>query len=49
MGHDVVAVEPTRLPIFHDNGLGVNSFHHQAIRDLAPSLLPVAYCARWAD
>ena len=43
VGHDVVAVEPTRLPIFHANGLGVNSFHHQAIRDLAPSLLPVAF------
>ena len=31
------------LPIFGDNELGVNSFHHQAIRDLAPGLVPVAY------
>ena len=37
------AVEPTSLPIFGNNDLGVNSFHHQAIRDLAADLLPAAY------
>ncbi len=34
---------PTPLPIFGNNDLGVNSFHHQAIRDLAPDLMPAAY------
>jgi putative glutamine amidotransferase len=41
-GHEVSATEPTLLPIFDDGRLGVNSFHHQAIRDLAPGLVPVA-------
>lgn len=43
VGHEVAAVGSTLLPIFGDNDLGVNSFHHQAIRDLAPDLMPVAY------
>ena len=43
VGHQVTATEATLLPIFGDNDLGVNSFHHQAIRDLAPGLAPVAY------
>jgi putative glutamine amidotransferase len=43
VGHDVSAVDFTPLPIFENNDLGVNSFHHQAIRDLAPDLVPVAY------
>jgi putative glutamine amidotransferase len=43
VGHEVSAVDSTPLPIFGNNGLGVNSFHHQAIRDLAPDLMPVAY------
>lgn len=43
VGHDMSATDPTVLPIFGNNDLGVNSFHHQAIRDLAPGLVPVAY------
>ena len=43
VGHTLSAVEPAPLPIFGNNDLGVNSFHHQAIRDLAPDLVPVAY------
>lgn len=42
-GHAVFAAEPALLPIFGKGELGVNSFHHQAIRDLAPGLVPVAY------
>ena len=42
VGHQTFAVDPAPLPIFGNNGLGVNSFHHQAIRDLAPDLMPVA-------
>lgn len=42
LGHTVTATIPELLPIFDQNGrLGVNSFHHQAIRDLAPDLVPV--------
>ena len=41
-GHDVTAITDV-LPLFEDRRLGVNSFHHQAIRDLAPGLEPVAY------
>jgi putative glutamine amidotransferase len=43
VGHELSAVDPTPLPIFGNNDLGVNSFHHQAIRDIAPELIPVAY------
>jgi putative glutamine amidotransferase len=43
VGHELSAVESTPLPIFNDDDLGVNSFHHQAIRDLAPELMPAAY------
>jgi len=43
VGHDVTATDPDLLPIFNGNSLGVNSFHHQAIRDLAPGLIPVAF------
>jgi putative glutamine amidotransferase len=42
VGHETFAVETEPLPIFGNNELGVNSFHHQAIRDLAPALMPVA-------
>ncbi len=42
VGHELFAVDSAPLPIFANNGLGVNSFHHQAIRDLAPDLMPVA-------
>jgi putative glutamine amidotransferase len=38
----MIAVDAAPLPIFGSNDLGVNSFHHQAIRDLAPELMPVA-------
>jgi putative glutamine amidotransferase len=31
------------LPLFTNQALGVNSYHHQAIRDLAPGLEPVAF------
>ena len=43
IGHGVSAVESAPLPIFGNNDLGVNSFHHQAIRDLASDLTPAAY------
>jgi putative glutamine amidotransferase len=43
VGHEVHAEHASLLPIFDGRGLGVNSFHHQAIRDLAPDLDPVAY------
>ena len=43
VGHALSAVELTPLPIFGNNDLGVNSFHHQAIRDIAADLMPVAY------
>lgn len=42
VGHEMFAIESTQLPIFGNNDLGVNSFHHQAIRDLASDLMPVA-------
>jgi putative glutamine amidotransferase len=43
VGHKMVAADAVSLPIFGNNDLGVNSFHHQAIRDLAPELMPVAF------
>src|SRR5215211_3336962 len=43
VGHVLAAAESASLPIFENNALGVNSFHHQAIRDVAPGLMPVAY------
>ncbi|MCC7022260.1 MAG: gamma-glutamyl-gamma-aminobutyrate hydrolase family protein [Thermomicrobiales bacterium] len=43
IGHQVHATEAALVPIFDGDELGVNSFHHQAIRDLAPGLVPVAY------
>jgi putative glutamine amidotransferase len=43
VGHTLSAVESSPLPIFGNNDLGVNSFHHQAIRDIAADLMPVAY------
>jgi putative glutamine amidotransferase len=43
VGHEVLATERNLLPIFNDGRLGVNSYHHQAIRDLAPVLIPIAY------
>ena len=43
VGHEMIAVDAAPLPIFGNNDLGVNSFHHQAIRDLAPGLMPVAF------
>lgn len=43
VGHEMSATDLTVLPIFGDNDLGVNSFHHQAIRDLASTLMPVAH------
>lgn len=42
VGHELFAVDPAPLPIVGHNRLGVNSFHHQAIRDLAPDLMPLA-------
>jgi putative glutamine amidotransferase len=41
-GHTVGATSDV-LPLFTDLALGVNSFHHQAIRDLARGLEPVAF------
>jgi putative glutamine amidotransferase len=43
VGHGVDVVDPELLPYEPTATLGVNSFHHQAIRDLAPGLTPVAY------
>ena len=43
VGHLVTPRDEELLPIFGDSTLGVNSFHHQAIRDLAPDLIPVAF------
>lgn len=42
VGHLVTASQPDLLPIFENGALGVNTFHHQAIRDLAPDLTPIA-------
>jgi putative glutamine amidotransferase len=42
IGHEVTGT-PDLSPLFAGDRLGVNSFHHQAIRDLAPGLVPVAY------
>ena len=42
VGHETFAVDDEPLPIFGTTELGVNSFHHQAIRELAPDLMPVA-------
>lgn len=44
IGHQVEIVDHPRLPSWMDaGGFGVNSFHHQAIRQLAPSLVPIAF------
>jgi putative glutamine amidotransferase len=43
IGHDVDVVAPTLLPYDSTSSLGVNSLHHQAIRELALDLIPVAY------
>ena len=43
VGHGMSAVAATPLSIFGNNDLGVNSFHHQAIRQLAVDLTPAAY------
>ena len=43
VGHTMSAVDSTPLSIFGNNDLGVNSFHHQAIRDLAPGLSAAAH------
>jgi putative glutamine amidotransferase len=43
IGHVVSVTESDVLPIFGNGQAGVNSFHHQAIRDLAPALFPAAY------
>jgi gamma-glutamyl-gamma-aminobutyrate hydrolase PuuD len=40
--HQVTALLPDLLPIFDGDTLTVNSFHHQAIRDIAPLLSTVA-------
>ena len=41
VGHAVTAVS-SALPLIANTVLGVNSFHHQAIRDIAPGIEPVA-------
>jgi putative glutamine amidotransferase len=44
IGHEVIATpDAHRVPIFDNGRLGVNSFHHQAIRDLAPGLVAIAH------
>jgi putative glutamine amidotransferase len=46
LAHEINVEEGSRLAaIFEDTQFGVNSFHHQAIRRLAPSLKAVA----WSD
>lgn len=42
-GHRVSTTATELLPIFDDDGLNVNSFHHQAIREIAPALTATAY------
>jgi putative glutamine amidotransferase len=42
VGHAVSATSNV-LPLFTNQALGVNSFHHQAIRELAPGLEAVAF------
>jgi putative glutamine amidotransferase len=42
VGHNVIW-QNEEPPLVSKHALGVNSFHHQAIRDLAPALMPVAY------
>lgn len=43
IGHEVLAANRSLHPILAADRLGVNSFHHQAIRELAPDLAPVGY------
>jgi putative glutamine amidotransferase len=43
VGHELTVCAGGLLPIFETSRPGVNSFHHQAIRDLAPGLVAVAY------
>ena len=43
IGHEVSVCAADLLPIFASKRPGVNSFHHQAIRDLAPGLAAVAH------
>lgn len=43
VGHNVSATHDHLFPIFENGSLGVNSFHHQAIRDLSPQLAAVAF------
>ncbi len=43
IGHTVSATQDHLFPIFENGSLGVNSFHHQAIRDLSPQLAATAY------
>jgi len=46
VGHEVVpSGHPAVAAVFDGSTLGVNSFHHQAIERLAPSLIPVAHAA----
>lgn len=40
--HQVSALLPDLLPIFDGDDLSVNSFHHQAIREIAPALCAAA-------
>ena len=42
-GHDVAVRDSELLPFLTGAAARVNTFHHQAIRDLAPDLVPVAY------
>lgn len=42
-GHTVDVSDPSRLPYRDTDVLPVNSFHHQAIRDLASDLMAVAF------
>jgi putative glutamine amidotransferase len=43
IGHEVRVTERDLVPIFDSDRPGVNSFHHQAIRDLAPALTAIAH------
>jgi putative glutamine amidotransferase len=43
IGHQISVCAPDLIPIFPGAEHGVNSFHHQAIRDLAPDLVAVAH------
>ena len=43
IAHEVTLTSPQLLKIFEKKSLKVNSFHHQAVKTLAPGLTPAAF------